>query len=288
MVAGGRPRKPGERYPSGKLRPAPKPTFEPISGAEWQRIRTAGKKLGADPRLSSELSRLNLFGELTIVQTTAGHRVGEIYGRFERAHGRRRSVRSPSYERAFGADSSADDDREEAARAAFLALQETLARLTFVPPAPAGKCPSLSPRTLPRHSLIDALEQLCVEDRPVRPDVLPLVRSLLDHLAVAWGLTTVKKPHAGSARKPEKTRAPPPRVAKTNPINADKTAWLRTMRLMRPDLSEAQLERAYDLAQAIKDREIFERSKRKPARAEPDVAVSIDRPKLTLKEKSDA
>jgi hypothetical protein len=39
-----------------------------------------------------------MLGEFTARQTSAAYHVGEIYGRFEWLHGRRRSAASPSYE----------------------------------------------------------------------------------------------------------------------------------------------------------------------------------------------
>jgi hypothetical protein len=249
----GRKRKPGARYPSGKLKPATKPSTDPISGAEWQRIRQFGRKLGGDPRLASELSRLNLFGELTILQTTAGQRVGEIYGRYEGLAGLRRSVRSPSYERAYG-DTWGHEEAERAASDAFVTLQKTLDKLA---PAPSP----IREGSVRKHYLVDALEQLCVENRAVSPVLYPEIRSLLEALAEEWGLSTVRRHPAGSIR--QRQSAPAPAPAKPR-LNIDRLSWLRVMRAMRPDLTDEQLEAAYELAQAHKQREVFRRAKRDP------------------------
>lgn len=268
----GRRRKQGARYPSGRLRPAPKPTANPITGAEWQRIRQHALKLGADPRLITELGRLNLFGELTAAQTTAGHRVAEIYGRFERMNGLRRSVRSPSYERAFGISLTGDPEAERAAHDAYLALQ---AALEQVAPAPLRR----------KHYLVDALETLCVENRPIGASLYPEIRSLLQNLAERWQISTVKRRHAGAAQAPATKAAAAPPVPK---INADRASWLRVMAALRPDLGLSEIERAYDLARALKDRADLLCAKRKPeATSNPGVKVTLDRPLLTLTQGDD-
>ena len=60
-------KKPGERYPSGDLKPVIAPGF-------WGRARD-----GADPQLSSELARLCFNRELTETQAAAGFRIADIF-----------------------------------------------------------------------------------------------------------------------------------------------------------------------------------------------------------------
>ena len=60
-------KKPGERYPSGDLKPA-------VAPALWGRARRGG-----DPQLSSELARLCFNRELTETQAAAGFRIADIY-----------------------------------------------------------------------------------------------------------------------------------------------------------------------------------------------------------------
>jgi len=266
----GRNRKSGERYPSGKLKPAAKPTAEPITGVAWQRIRTHAIRLGADPRVASELSRLNLFGELTIVQTTAGQRIGEIYGQYEALKGLRRSTRSPSYERAFGgarADSIAREEAEQDATEAFLELQKTLH--------------DISPRSL------EPLEQLCVEDRSVSRTLYPDIRNVLEYLAQIWGLTTVRR--AGPAKRPEAKKAAAEEAPAPKKVNLDRQSWIKTIRTMRPDLTADQAGEAYDIAQALKHRAVFvSRSPTLSQNTLPEAArirVAGDRPVLKLVKK---
>ncbi len=257
----------------------------------WQRIRAHGIAIGADPRLASELTRLNLFGELTIIQTTAGHRVAEIYGAYEALAGLHRSTRSPSYERAFGggrADSLARQDAERDATAAFLDLQAAIAGTL---PADISIMRADGNRYIRRHPLAYALEQLCVEDRCINPALYPDMRSMLEYLAQKWGLTTVRRPRAGSAprktgtaRPAEKTEAPKPKV------NLDRQSWIGMIRAMRPDLTDDQVGEAYDLAQALKHRAAFVNSKptlvaSREAPKTSGIRVATDRPTLTLVKK---
>ena len=52
-----------------------------------------GLRLGLDRRLGSEVGRLALHGELTENEATTAFLVAEIYGRYERGEGTRRTVR---------------------------------------------------------------------------------------------------------------------------------------------------------------------------------------------------
>jgi hypothetical protein len=65
-----------------------------------------------------------MLGELTARQTSAAYHVGEIYGRFEWLHGRRRSAASPSYEIGRGRGLNGHDrSQDEAIEADFTGLQ---------------------------------------------------------------------------------------------------------------------------------------------------------------------
>jgi hypothetical protein len=59
-------KKPGERYPSGDLKPT-------VAPALWGRTRRSG-----DPQLSSELARLCFNRELTETQAEAGFLIADI------------------------------------------------------------------------------------------------------------------------------------------------------------------------------------------------------------------
>jgi hypothetical protein len=137
----------------------------------WRRIKDYGVKLGIDRRLGSEVGRLSLLGELTDTEAAAAFLVAEIYGRFERAEGRRRSARSPSYEIGQGGEPGEMADEEQRARRArkqFFRLQACL------PAYPGGG------RTV--------LEQVCCEDRSINSRHLDDLRGLLARVAAEFGL----------------------------------------------------------------------------------------------------
>jgi hypothetical protein len=70
---------------------------EPLAPTLIKRILHNLVLKAEDRRWASEIGRLSMLGELTARQTSAAYHVGEIYGRFEWLHGRRRSAASPSY-----------------------------------------------------------------------------------------------------------------------------------------------------------------------------------------------
>ena len=168
----GRPRSEGDRYPSGKLKPASSSdtSKSPIAPTLWQRIRTAGVKMGMDPRLGTELGRLALHDELTSAEVSAGFRIAEIYYRFEHFHGRSRSAGGSSFFKQFVADLEKPVDvkhrdilheinREEAEREArddFDLLQH------YMPPT--------------ARSMV---EQLCVDNRAISINAVPSVKITL-------------------------------------------------------------------------------------------------------------
>jgi hypothetical protein len=260
-VTVGRTRKAGERFPSGKL----KPTAEPMSGALWQRIKRDGVRLGLDPRLNTELGRLNWFGELTIAQTAAGHRIAAIYGRYESFRKLRRSVASPSYMTASGDAGMAEEllgevglaELEKKIRDATTAFQSLHREI---------------PARLRSH-----VETLCVEDRPVSPALYLDLRAMLQRLAIAWKITGgARAAQANDARGPSRSGPPlhfnrhegegerqvPGRAASPAPKpSIDRSFWIVVAKKLRPDLSEEQLGEAYELQQALKQREIFRLAK---------------------------
>jgi hypothetical protein len=70
---------------------------EPLAPTLIKRILHNLVLKAEDRRWASEIGPLSMLGELTARQTSAAYHVGEIYGRFEWLHGRRRSAASPSY-----------------------------------------------------------------------------------------------------------------------------------------------------------------------------------------------
>src|SRR5258705_8561698 len=90
----GRPRADRPRYPSGQV----KPESAGITGADLQRLRA----LGTNPLLETQIGRLLFLEQVTLVEAQTAFRIAEIYGRYDRAIGRRRSAASPSYEAGRG------------------------------------------------------------------------------------------------------------------------------------------------------------------------------------------
>jgi hypothetical protein len=136
---------------------------EPLAPTLIKRILHALVLKGEDRRWASEIGRLSMLGELTARQTSAAYHVGEIYGRFEWLHGRRRSAASPSYEIGRGHGLNGHDrSQDEAIEADFIGLQRE------IPERP--------------RELLGILEALCTEDQPVPPGWMDLTRGALDHL----------------------------------------------------------------------------------------------------------
>lgn len=255
----GRPRKPGERYTCGKLKPANeilRPSNE-MAPALWQRIRTEGARFGEDARLGTELSRMSMLGILTAAETAAGLRMGEIYGQYERLEGKRRSARSAAYDIGYGA-AEIDEERltEEELKKRVEREQTIIKNFSDLRDA------------LPPHAR-DMLEQLCVEDRRVDNVNLEEIKELLAGLATGFGKKWRDRKAGGQsrperARKPVETARHSARPAYTAELPA-KAAFRMSMTRLRPDLDSGQVDAAWrlqsDLALTLADRERFRREK---------------------------
>jgi hypothetical protein len=265
----GRPSRSGERYKCGKLKPADT-SKQPISPALWQRIKTNGQKIGLDPRLGTELGRLALHDELTSVEVSAGFRIAEIYQTFEHFHGRTRSAAGSSFFRQFVADLEkpievsrrrTDDyididreDREREAREDFDVLQ-------FYMPAAQR----------------DIVEQVCVASRPINPMSLPVLKMVLQYFFEIfrddknYRSKRSKKFDADTPKikfyRPKKEKAEKAEAAveveqpKPRPVDKRKLSYMQTLRILRPDLTEGQLEQASDVYHALMARADFRKEK---------------------------
>jgi len=265
----GRPAKSGERYNCGKLKPEDT-SKQPISPALWQRIKTNGQKIGLDPRLGTELGRLALHDELTSAEVSAGFRIAEIYHTFERFHGRARSAASSSFFRQFVADQEepieigrrrSDDyvslDQEERERDA----REDFDVLQFYMPAAQR----------------DLVEQVCVASRPINPVSMPVLKIVLQYFfeifrddknyrskrskkfdadAPKIKFYKPKKGKAKSAHKP--VELVEPALAR---VDQRKVCYVQTLRILRPDLDDEQLELAWGIYHALIARADFRRQK---------------------------
>ena len=263
----GRPSKSGDRYNCGKLKPA-ETSKQPISPALWQRIKTNGQKIGLDPRLGTELGRLALHDELTSAEVSAGFRIAEIYQAFEHFHGRTRSAAGSSFFRQFVADlekpievtrrrsddyvSIDQEEREREAREDFDVLQY------YMPVAQR-----------------DIVEQVCVASWPINPVSIPVLKIVLHYFfeifrdkklsveteqeirrnAPKIKFHKPKKDKAKKVEKPVENAEPPKR------IDTRKISYMQTLRILRPDLDDDQLEQAWSVYHALIARADFRREK---------------------------
>jgi hypothetical protein len=264
----GRPAKSGERYKCGKLKPA-ETSKQPISPALWQRIKTNGQKIGLDPRLGTELGRLALHDELTSAEVSAGFRIAEIYHAFERFHGRTRSAAGSSFFRQFVADLEkpievgrrrSDDHIDVDEEAAEREAREDFDVLQYYMPAAQR----------------DLVEQVCVASRPINPVSIPVLKMVLQYFfeifrddknyrskrSRKFDPDTPKlkfyKPKKDKSKKAEK---PVEQAEQPRPIDMRKLSYMQTLRILRPDLSDEQLEQAWGVYHALIARADFRRDK---------------------------
>ena len=265
----GRPSKSGERYKCGKLKPA-ETSKQPISPALWQRIKTNGQKIGLDPRLGTELGRLALHDELTSAEVSAGFRIAEIYQVFEHFHGRTRSAAGSSFFRQFVADLErpievgrrrSDDhidlDREEREREA----REDFDVLQFYMPVAQR----------------DLVEQVCVSGQPINPVSLPVLKMVLQYFFEIfrddknYQSKRSKKFDANAPKikfyRPKKDKAKTAQAVvehdqqKPKTVDKRKVSYMQTLRILRPDLTDGQLEQAWGIYHALIARADFRKEK---------------------------
>ena len=82
----GRPAQAGERYPSGKLKPADKREGGPAPALIKRTVEAALRGAG-DPLYGTSLGQLFLRGEITAPQLAAGNAFARLQGRYDRAMG---------------------------------------------------------------------------------------------------------------------------------------------------------------------------------------------------------
>lgn len=226
----------------------------------WRRIREHGDKLAVDRRLATQIGLLSLDGLLTDTQVSAAHLIAEIYGEYERFHGKRRAAASPSYEFGFGSEWAEPTDRDARKRwrRAYRRADKRYTQLQC--------CIPLTP-----SALGEALEHLCVDDRPVPRSWLPEIRIILDRVA-EWIRRGSEVPalerHRGAPAKPKPQRPATQAPKATFATNTERQDWLTVTRRLRPDLTDEQLEQAWKVYAALRaPRERAIEVKRGPVRA---------------------
>jgi len=295
----GRKRQSGARYPSGDLkpvirlhdgRPSTKPTFEPLTGVQWQRLVWLVRHGKADPRLECQVSRLCFLAELSVAQAAAGHRIAEIYGAYEAlTRAPHRSARSPSYGASFG--SGEGEVAEE-----LLSPQALKAREEKVEKACKVWNELQTELRMLRRDLANAIEDLCVNDYQVSPIYYEEIRIFLDRCAHAWNMGGGKNVKKGKSTT-TLIRVATPATARTaatsgHPAtrpreNSDRTIFIKTVMHLNPDIDFQEAANAYDDYFApLKERDRFERQKRarRAPPPRPGPTVQLARPKLALPE----
>jgi hypothetical protein len=236
MARRGRPKKPGARYPGGQL----KAETAGITATALQRLRA----LGSNPLLETQVGRLLFLEELRPIDAQTAFRVAEIYGRYDRAIGRRRSTASPSYEAGRGRDAGLHESDSERARA------ESAARRFGALQAEIRLCP---------RGVRGALEELCVEDRPCPPGWLPAVKIALDMLAVPLGIRRMRR----EERRPEQIVSIAPDVAWVSRGSLERDAFMVAIASYRPEMKPDEIDELFKQFKARYERERFRLDKAK-------------------------
>ncbi len=255
----GRPRKAGDRTPCGALKRVADNGLTPTA---IKRITEDLARGAGDKRFESEVARLLFEKKLNDREAAAAFKVGEIYGRYERLHSKRRSAVSPSYmigrtgapeladERMTSEQIAAREKRERDTEAAFMAIQDEI------------------PAYPPRWRAI--LEHLCVENLHVPEIWLPELRWMLEKIAKAARVPGQKGAKAAQSVQNKSVFrangaisalkiADSPKIV---PRQADdRNAWLTVARKLRPDLDDMALLEAYRFQGALRDRAAFMRER---------------------------
>lgn len=220
--------------------PKPRTAIEPIAPALFMRMMQQAAGQANDPRLGTEIGRLCAAGRMTATEATAAFRVAEIYGRYERMAGLKRSSKSPSYEVGYGGGgASIDGERDQQAAQAWSELQSQI---------PA--------------SVRNSLEQLAVENRYIDWQELEAVRTLLVALALSFGIVSASKNAARPSRSPRERACQQATAATKSPRSTiDRDALRATLLRVNPNLLPDELDSHTTFFFTLKERERFRREK---------------------------
>jgi hypothetical protein len=216
-------KKPGERYPSGDLKPV-------IAPALWARIRD----LMRDRRLSSELGRLWLHRELTDTQAAAGFLVENIY---------RHRTPERANERTAAATSAARSD-PRVAKIDQMAIDNLL--LEYPPKL--------------REAVIDLCASNRTVDWKLRTDireVLDHVAELWSDAVRQQAVSISKLDCSGPPRRRHQHEGSEPRPD----IDPDVEALKKVIAVLEPGMDAVTKARLVDEFLALRDREEFREEK---------------------------
>jgi hypothetical protein len=174
------------RYPSGDLKPTQDTARAPTL---VKRIMDHAELLGIDKRVTTVLGRLHLEGVLTETETEAGYLYAEVCGTWERIDGRaRRSAAAASYDIGFkgGNDIDAVADRIETMdpEAADQVRKRHQRRVRA-----ARKRYEAAQDQIPTFPIValTIIDEVCLNDLPVNPVHHPMLKRMLQTLAVHFG-----------------------------------------------------------------------------------------------------
>lgn len=247
----GRPKKDGDRYPGGKLKPGNEGIAPALMGRVTDVVRLCG-----DPRLATQLSRLGLLGELTNRQAEAGLRLGQIVTRWRRLERMVRSTpKSANLEGGFSGGAEVAEERMTAEQLA--ALQDTAIRAREDYDRVMEEIP-VYPREV-HNALID----LCVEDQPISSLLYPEIRAQLNRLAHLLDSRDKRKPSRGGVRPLRATVEKPAErpLAAFRPPDVSLRALEAVARKLRPDLDDEALELVKKTWSALVTRDRFRAQK---------------------------
>jgi hypothetical protein len=256
----GRKRKPGERYPSGDLKPAIAPAF-------WARIRDIGGK--SNPIFRTELYRLSVHHVLSDAQTLAGFYVGDIY----RQYCTEKTLETTPHRR-----KSSDDmiDSRMNSRQPLLFSGKGMR-------AEQWHTVENEVEALLRP-LRSAVLDLCVLNQPINSVIYPEMRNFLDHMA---GICGADLAHSQVRKLTFPTRRPSTEVpakhntevAAKHDDDAERAAFKETLKILKPDFKPKELSDATDMFLAFRDREDFRHAKLTGGTATPDLRKPYKRVK---------
>jgi hypothetical protein len=237
-------KKPGERYPSGDLKPV-------IPPALWGRVQNV-YSVSNDRRFNSELGRLWLHGELTDTQAAGGRVIAYVY--------RNGDSEEKGKDRRHATAAATDVDQRASQRD-----RKALDGLLSEYPA----------------KLSEAVIELCVHNRTVDWKLRPQIRQLLDGVARWWWPDTRRRQADGGsklARRSIRRQMPPlnrtdrrrrraadiqaPEGTELSPDrDPDVEAAKEVIAVLLPDLDAEAKARAIQMYVAFLDREKFRQEK---------------------------
>lgn len=200
----GRPALAGERYPSGKLKPADKREGGPAP-AEIKRTFDRAIRDGREPLLGTSLGLLMMRGEITAPQLAAGAAYARLQGRYDKAMGMPgRFTMSPDY----GAARSVSNGQPMSELDAAAAKERHSKTLSFLAGAMRGtvavadglgglkRLEGEAARAVLSYDArrtANLLERVCVEDLACESYELGRLKTALDVLVPWFGVG----PHKG-------------------------------------------------------------------------------------------